>query len=168
MSYRLKDKNKKPPRPGFAWIDPDTSQMVDGPNYMAWRNNAIEERTANGLSISSEEEMEDQLCAHLSPEVRAQICVQMEDGQPEPILGVGATLKRTLARIGIHACFSCMDLAGRMDKWGPDGCEEHMGEIVGIMQENANRKNWLRFLPWKEQGAEMLVRHAIAKVRATQ
>lgn len=162
--YRLRDKNRTPPK-GFVWVDPITTFPVEARSYSNWRSMAIDHRSANAQAIPSEEEMEDQLCRRYDAETRQRICVLCDGTSIQPILGVGGTLKAMLAAIGISACWSCIDTAAQMDKWGPDGCEEHMGEIVAVMNANAARKNWLRFVPFKEAGAEMLVQLAIKKVR---
>lgn len=163
-TYRLKDKRRTPHK-GFIWIDPITTYMIDARNYTTWLSLAIEHRSGMMLAIPTPEEMECQLCERFSEETRKQYCELVDGTEIKPILGVGGTLKSMLAAIGISACWSCIDMAGKMDAWGPDGCEEHMDEIVQIMQENAGKRDWYRFLPFKEAGSEMLVRMAIKKVR---
>ena len=51
-----------------------------------------------------------------------------------------------------------------MDEWGPDGCEEHLDEIVGWLHEEARKRKML-FLRWP---AKTLVRVAIHKARKAQ
>lgn len=165
MSYRLKDRTRKPPRPGFSWIDPATTQLVEGPNYMTWRTNIIEVCVANGSEIATEDEVEDQLCGRFDAESRKEYCDCVDGDEVRPILGVGSILKGLFAKIGIHSCWSCVDWAKRMDAWGPDGCEANMAQIVSAIEENASKRNWARFIPFREQGAELMVRIAIRKVR---
>lgn len=162
--FKIRDKNKTPPH-GFTWVDPLTSFEINARSYPNWRSAALEHRGANNNPVPSEEEMDDQFCMRLSEKERERWCTFVDTDGPKPILGVGGVLKEMLAAIGISSCWSCVDTAGQMDRWGPDGCEEHMGEIVAIMERNANKKNWLRFIPFKQQGAELLVRRAISTVR---
>lgn len=164
MSYRLKDRSKTPHK-GFIWIDPKTTMLIEARNYPNWLSAAIDHRVGMGLPIPDPAEMEDQLCGRYDEKTRQQYCNFVDGVEASPILGVGGTLKTMLAAIGISACWGCIDLARRMDDWGPDGCEENMPEIVKIMQQNADRRNWARFVPFKEQGSELLVHIAIVKVR---
>ena len=162
--YRLADKNKTVPK-GFVWIDPITTQKVYARNYPNWMSLAIEVRQANGNPLPTEEEMEDQLCGQFDEKTRRRICIEVDGNGEVRKMGVGSTLKDMLARIGVHACWSCINLSNQMDDWGPDGCEERMDYIVSIMVENANKRNWAKFLPFKQTGSEGLVRMAIEKVR---
>lgn len=162
--YRLIDRSKTPPR-GFIWIDPITTLQIEARNYANWRAKACEHRAGNAYPVPSEEEMEDQLCDRFDPKTRQRICQQYEDTGPVKALGVGGTLKDLLARIGVNACWGCINLAKKMDDWGPEGCEEHMAEIVETMNDNASKRNWYKFVPFKEAGSELLVRFAINTVR---
>lgn len=164
MAYRLLDTVRTPPK-GFNWIDPLTNYKVEARNYSNWISQAIDHRVGNALPLPEESDMQDQLCQSFTESVRKCFCQYLENGVPVKILGVGGTLKRMLAYAGIHSCWSCTNLAGKMDALGPDGCEEHMKDIVGTMNENANQRKWMKYLPFKELGAEGLVRLAIHKVR---
>lgn len=164
MSYRLKNKEKCPPH-GFQWIDPVTTMLIEARNHGNWLSKAIEHRQGMLLAMPLVEEMEDQICGRMDDHTRKQYCTYVDGNQVSPILGVGGVLKSMLAAIGVHACWGCIDLARKMDEWGPDGCEEHMTEIVQTMQHNAEKRNWYKYVPFKEQGSELLVRIAINKVR---
>lgn len=165
MNFRLRDRSKTPPH-GFVWIDPITTIRVDARNHANWISKAIEVRVANRNPLPEEQEMEDQYCRSMDDKSRKQFCDCLEGDIVIPSRGVGSELKHMLASIGIHSCWGCMDTANKMDKWGPDGCEENMAEIVQMMNENAKAKSWFRFLPFKEAGSEALVRRAIRNVRA--
>lgn len=162
--YRLIDRGKTPPQ-GFLWIDPITTQAAEARNYANWVARGAEIRSANGNPIPSEAEMEDQLCRRYDEKTRQHYCQSYDGDQPQQNLGVGSTLKTMLAAIGVNACWGCINLAKRMDDWGPDGCEEHMAEILEIMEDNAKKKNWLKFLPFKQLGSRIMVQIAIDKVR---
>lgn len=163
--WRLRTKSNVPPK-GFRWIDPITTFQVSAPNHPTWLTLAIEHRVGNALPLPREEDMEDQLCLGFTERVRCDVCEQFDGESVIRVLGVGSTLKEMLAYAGIHSCWSCTRLAERMDSWGPTGCEEHMAEIVETMNENANQRKWMKYVPFKEMGAEALVRLAIHKVRA--
>jgi len=162
--YRLIDRSKTPPK-GFLWVDSFTTQAAEARNYANWRAQAIEIRVANGNPIPTEEEMEDQMCGRYLPEIRKNFCESYDAQGTVQNYGVGSTLKSMLASIGISACWGCINLAKKMDDWGPDGCEEHMEEIVATMNENASKRNWYKFVPFAEKGSELLVRLAIKRVR---
>lgn len=161
---KLLHRDKTVPK-GFLWIDPITTQEVHARNWPNWRAKAAEVRVANQNPLPTEEEMEDQLCGRMDEKTRRRYCVEYDsDGVVKP-MGVGSTLKDILARVGISACWSCINLSKKMDDWGPTGCEENMGYIVELMVQNANKRNWARLIPFKELGSEGFVRLAIKKVR---
>ncbi len=164
--FRLKTKyrQQKPSR-GYQWIDPITLWELNTASYANWLAQAAEHRVGNALPLVEPEEMEAQLCAGYDAGKRKDFCEEYDDGGVVKRLGVGSTLKSMLAGMGISACFGCMNLAGRMDSWGPDGCEEHMDEILEIMDENASKRNWYKFIPFKQTGSRALVMIAIMRVR---
>jgi len=162
--FRLIQRNKTVPH-GFIWIDPITTQEVSARNYPNWIAAATEVRVANGNPLPTEAEMEDQLCGRFDEKTRRSLCQEVNGDGVVKRLGVGSTLKDMLARIGISACWGCLNLAQRMDGWGPDGCEEHMEEILEAMDRNAQQRNWLKYLPFREAGSKLLVQAAINKVR---
>jgi hypothetical protein len=84
----------------------------------------------------------------------------------KPGIGPGSQLSHMLSRLRIKALegCSCKARSKKMDQWGPDGCEEHLDEIVGWLHEEA-RKRKLLFLRWP---AKTLVRVAIHKARKAQ
>lgn len=98
-------------------------------------------------------------------------------GQPPPSSayppirrGPGTILKLLLAKCGITpggGC-KCNATARQMDREGVAWCEAHFEEIVAVMTEEANRRNWLRFVPFKALGAEGLVRTAILNCNPLQ
>ena len=51
-----------------------------------------------------------------------------------------------------------------MDLWGPDGCEQHMDEILGWLAEEAAKRN-LPFVKWP---AKKVVELAISRARKAQ
>ncbi len=165
MPWKLKDPKSTPPK-GFLYIYPITTMAIDARNIDNWLTLATDHRVANALPLPELKEMEDQLCGRYDEKTRTQICIEYDDNGPVVRLGVGGTLKKMLATVGVSACWGCANLANRMDAWGPDGCEEHMPEIVEGMSENAMKSRWTRYIPFKEMGAEALVRLAIAKVRS--
>ena len=77
--------------------------------------------------------------------------------------GPGCRLKRLLSwwRIRDDGTCGCDEFAARMDGWGPDGCEQHMDEIIGHLAEAAVRRG----LPFIPAAARLLVRQAIAAAR---
>lgn len=161
---RIRDLSKTPPH-GFVWRDPITGDPpVTARNYSNWISLANERRIGNGLDMPVPEEMEDQLCRSYDDRTRAQVCIDTPGYTPKPG-GPGTILKNLLAGLGINACWGCLDLAGKMDAWGPDGCEENKQYIVDAMQANADQKRWTRFVPFKELGSRGLVDLAIAKSR---
>ena len=162
--YRLKDPSKTPPK-GFRFIDPETQFLVSARNHANWISQATDHRVANNLPLVSIEEMENQLCGAYDEKIRRDVCQECDVMGDVQRLGVGGTLKQMLASVGISSCWSCTNLAARMDVWGTDGCEEHMTEIVEMMNENAAQRKWTKYIPFKELGAEAIVRIAIRKVR---
>lgn len=108
--------------------------------------------------------MEHQLCESYDAQTRINVCLQDDGYVPKPG-GPGTILKNRLQGFGIKACWGCLDLAGKMDAWGPEGCEENMQYIVDAMQANADQRKWMRFVPFKEMGCRALVEWAITEAR---
>lgn len=162
--FRLRSRANTPPG-GFIWVDPISMQVAEARNHANWTDAANAIRVANRKELASVESMEDQLCGTYNEATRREYCVEVEGGSLNPVLGPGGELKRLLASFGIKACFSCVDVARQMDEWGPDECERRLPEIVVGMTERANHMNWIRFLPFKEIGAEQCVKTAIARSR---
>ncbi len=161
---RLKDRSKTPPK-GFKFIDPMTGLVVYARNHANWTGQASDHRVANGLEIASVEEMEDQMCQGFEGSVRRDFCEEYDASGPVNRKGPGSILKDMLHAFGIQACWGCLDLAAKMDQWGPDGCEENMTYIVDAMQANAEHRKWTRFIPFKELGSAALVKLAISRSR---
>ncbi|MEI8080604.1 MAG: hypothetical protein WCI74_02015 [Actinomycetes bacterium] len=77
--------------------------------------------------------------------------------------GVGAELKRLLARIGLRprpGC-KCNQRAMLMNQWGPDECERRLEEIVGWLREEAEAVGAI----FVDIAARMVVKAAIRKSR---
>lgn len=162
--FKLRNPQATPPR-GFKWIDPITGYVVTARNHANWISQASDHRVANGLGIPNAAEMEDQLCRNYDDRVRSQACIEYDENGVVTRRGPGSILKEILHGFGIQACWGCLDLAAKMDAWGPDGCEENMTYIVEAMQQNAEHRKWTRFVPFKEIGSTALVKLAIAKAR---
>lgn len=161
---RLKDRSATPPK-GFKWVDPITGFTVYARNHANWKGQASEHRVANGLEIASVEEMEDQMCAGFGASTRKDFCEEYDANGPVNRKGPGSILKDMLHGFGIQACWGCLDLAAKMDQWGPDGCAEHMTYIVDAMKANAEHRKWFRFVPFASIGCEAIVMLAISKSR---
>lgn len=115
------------------------------------------------------------MSAERAAEVRAIIAARLAN-KPEPRSrqvrvviesigkGPGTELKRILATIGItsrQGC-SCNRMAIQMDVWGPDECRKRIDEIVEVMTREADKRGWMKRLPFKRLGARALVLRAIA------
>jgi hypothetical protein len=77
--------------------------------------------------------------------------------------GPGTELKRVLKMFGVTAdpnC-SCNSRARQMDEWGPDECEQRVGEIVGWLKEQAGARK----LPFSRILAKQAVLLAIRRSR---
>lgn len=162
--YKLRNRADTPPG-GFSWTDPVTMQFINARNFSNWITQANALRVANRQELPTEQEMEDQLCSSYDPKTRAQVCLEVDGNELNPILGVGGELKRLLAACGVKACWSCVDMARQMDDWGPDECERRRTEIVAGMVERANSLNWWRFVPFKEKGTDTFLTIAIERAR---
>ena len=82
-----------------------------------------------------------------------------------PAAGPGTELKKLLGKIGIverNGC-KCRDMAVKMDRWGPDGCEQHMDKILEHLKVQAAKRNL--GIVYNQWVAEKLVRHAIRRSR---
>jgi hypothetical protein len=82
--------------------------------------------------------------------------------------GPGTEMKEAMAAEGFPACQQCVNLAKRMNQWGPDGCRTHMEEIIRDIMPRA--KNWLKKeLPYAQKFfgfvrlEDTLIRHEIVK-----
>jgi len=77
--------------------------------------------------------------------------------------GPGEELKKILKGFGLAAVegCACKGRARKMNAWGADGCEKHIDEIVGWLEEES-RKRKLPFLRWP---AKVLVKVAIRRAR---
>lgn len=80
---------------------------------------------------------------------------------------VGTELRKLLSWFPIpkkHGCRSCRTLEGRMNRWGPDKCEEYMDYILRRLKRAAKRRG----LPFSRWAAKKIVMRAISKARKTQ
>lgn len=60
----------------------------------------------------------------------------------------------------------CTDRINQMNAWGASGCREHLGEIVGWLEEEAKKRGWWRFavaVPGSRYFIKWLVLSAIRK-----
>jgi len=58
----------------------------------------------------------------------------------------------------------CRVRIAQMNAWGPDGCREHLEEIVGWLLEEAQRRGWRSAkLPGARWAVKRLVLAAIAE-----
>ena len=49
---------------------------------------------------------------------------------------------------GFSASCRCKEMIRKMNDWGPQGCREHLDEIVAVMRAEARRRGWwLRLAP---------------------
>lgn len=55
--------------------------------------------------------------------------------------GPGSQLIKIMDEAGVPHCQACLDLAAKMDAWGPAGCERRMEEIVSEILPRA--REWL-------------------------
>jgi hypothetical protein len=80
-----------------------------------------------------------------------------------PLGGPGTELHRILARFGFSFSKQCRCRARMltMNRWGCDGCEEHLEDIVGWLREEAAARK----LPYLDVAGKMLVRLAISNAR---
>lgn len=61
--------------------------------------------------------------------------------------GPGSQLIRIMEEAGVPHCQACLDLAAKMDAWGPDGCTERLDEIMAGILPRA--REWLSAeRPW--------------------
>jgi hypothetical protein len=77
--------------------------------------------------------------------------------------GVGAELKRLLAKAGIKASPTCQcnSHAIQMNLWGPDECERQIDKIVGWLREESERRG----MPFVKAAGVLLVKLAIRNTR---
>ncbi len=80
-----------------------------------------------------------------------------------PVTGPGTQLHKILGLFGFAFSKQCKCRARmiQMNKWGCDGCEEHMDEICGWLREEAAARR----LPYLDVAGRLLVRRAIANAR---
>ena len=78
--------------------------------------------------------------------------------------GVGAELKRLLAKAGIKASPTCQcnSHAMQLNLWGPDECERQIDKIVGWLRDEAARRG----LPFVKSAGVLLVKLAIRNARS--
>lgn len=62
--------------------------------------------------------------------------------------GPGTELKAILATVGIvgNLGCSCKAMANRMNRWGAQGCQERLPEIVTKLRINAEKLGWLEMM----------------------
>lgn len=74
-----------------------------------------------------------------------------------------AAILKSMGLAPVESC-KCKGRAKKMDLWGPDGCEQHMDEILGWLAEEAAKRN-LPFVKWP---AKKVVELAISRARKAQ
>jgi hypothetical protein len=61
--------------------------------------------------------------------------------------GPGSQLIKIMDAAGVPHCRACLDLAAKMDAWGPEGCTERLDEIMDDILPRA--REWLtEAKPW--------------------
>lgn len=159
---------KRCPHKGFVWNDPITGRLINARSYANLTSEVTLHRVSNGIEAPPDQEIQDSVCRHLLKEYGEQTmksaCIEAGIYEPKPG-GPGTILKERLQQFGINACWGCLDLASKMDAWGPDGCEENFTYIKNAMHANAEHRRWYRFVPFKEMGSEAIIRWAIAESR---
>lgn len=80
--------------------------------------------------------------------------------------GVGTRLKRLFSSLGIRESSTCRcsEYARKLDTLGPRWCRENIGEIVEHLVGEANKRRWLRLIPFKRLIARVLVLRVINDV----
>lgn len=166
--------NKKAcPHKGYVWNDPITGRQVTARSYANWISEITAHRVANALESPPAAEAEDSFCQYLwekyGESVMKTACAPSDLYVPRSG-GPGTILKNRLQGFGINACFGCLDLAAKMDAWGPEGCEEmdNFNYIKGTINANAEQRRWFRFVPFKDMGIDALVRWVIDESRRRQ
>lgn len=77
--------------------------------------------------------------------------------------GPGTELKKLISWFYVpdDSSCKCNDRIAKMDKWGPDGCEERMDTIVRWLKHSAATHN----VPFQETVVRMIVKRAISNAR---
>lgn len=80
--------------------------------------------------------------------------------------GVGTRLKEILGRLGIRESKGCRcrEYARKLDTLGPQWCRENIGEIIDHLVAEANKRPWLRWMPFKRLIAKLIVLMTIRHV----
>ena len=109
-------------------------------------------------------------CVHGIPmqmELRTQRSQAISGGSVPQVFvpkgGCGTELKKILLSIGITdlpGC-SCNATMAKMNAEGPEWCEKNIELISSYMAKEADKRGWMKFIPFKNQGARVLVKLAI-------
>lgn len=77
--------------------------------------------------------------------------------------GPGDELKKLISWLYVpdDSSCKCNDRIAKMNKWGPDGCEERMDTIVRWLKHSAATHN----IPFQETVVRMLIKRAISNAR---
>lgn len=77
--------------------------------------------------------------------------------------GPGTELKKLISWFFVpdDSSCKCNDRIAKMNKWGPDGCEERMDTIVRWLKHSAATHN----VPFQETVVRMLIKRAISNAR---
>jgi hypothetical protein len=124
-----------------------------------------EHRFANGYASLTDEEIENCYCEDnfVDAETGKLIgttCLQSSFAFAAK--GVGSVLEDLMGAMGIVPCWGCLSLSNKMNKLGIDGCKENIDSIVSEIEENANKREWFKVLPFKKLGIKTLVLKAIS------
>lgn len=81
--------------------------------------------------------------------------------------GPGTVLKSLLSKFGIteQAGCGCGSMMSMMNRRGAEWCRQNVDVIVAWMVKEANQRDWLKLLPFKELTAKLLV---VAAIDATK
>ena len=75
--------------------------------------------------------------------------------------GVGSSFKALLATVGFQPCETCNNYARKMDREGPDWCEENEDLILGWIKNNARKRG----VPYVRFAVRQVLRLAIKQAR---
>lgn len=77
--------------------------------------------------------------------------------------GPGTELKKLISWFYVpdDSSCKCNDRIAKMNKWGPDGCEERMDTIIRWLKHSAATHN----VPFQETVVRMLIKRAISNAR---
>ena len=164
MKYKLRNFNDVPNQ-GYIWKDPDTKVVITASNYYLFLGRIKDHRFANGYPSLTDEEIENCYCEDNFVDAETGKLVGttcLQSSSAFVAKGVGSVLEDLMGVMGIVPCWGCLSLANKMNKLGIDGCKENIDSIVSEIEENANKREWFKILPFKKIGIKALVLKAIS------